>query len=134
MRNKKIAILSAVIVIVIGLAAGIGMYFMQDDNSKPTPKPNDTANGTESYLIKDGVDIELNDKANKLEDEAEKLMESDPLVASDKYKEAAQAYEEAGNKSKAADMNDNASTAGSMTTVPNPEPGDAVITPAGSAE
>lgn len=131
MRNKKLIMALTVLVLAIGLVAGFGYYVMQKDDPKPTPDTDNTAEKADSYLVKDGVNIELNNKANAIEAEANELMESDPLEASKKYSEAAEAYEAAGNKGKAADMSDSADSTAFMTPPPATDPGDAVITPAG---
>lgn len=130
MRNKKVILVVTTLVLVATLATVAILYFAKDTPAPVDPTPNNTSEKVDDYLIKDGVDLDLNTKAGEIELEAGKILETDPKEASKKYKEAATAYEKAGNEGKAADMSDNAMMAETMVPIPPPKEGETVITPA----
>lgn len=85
-------------------------------DSVPTDKPQLQSEDKNTPVDKDTfgdpkIDQELNRKAEEIDNEAAALMESDPARAKSKYLEAAEAYRQAGNVSKASEMSADATTA-----------------------
>lgn len=118
--------------LVLGIIAGIAVvagiatatiYVLRSVDQNQSGQSSDTNDKPSA----DGANKEKREKAAKAAGEAEALMESDPLKASEKYKEAADLYKEAGDQGTAADMADNARTAAAMTPAVDPEIGDPVI-------
>lgn len=139
MNKNKTLIAILMVVGVLAIAGGTVFVLQRSDSnsqSQTTPKnkdddsSNDGGNKEDDQQpLKDDIDPEINDKASKIEAEADDLINSDPEKASEKYQEAGRLYDEAGNKNKAGDMFDNSKTAESMIPEKEPEIGDPVVTP-----
>lgn len=61
--------------------------------------------------FKETIDDEVNKRAETIATEAARLLDSDPVAAEQKYREAKDAYSQAGNVAKASEMDANATTA-----------------------
>lgn len=139
MNKNKTLIAILMVVGVLAIAGGTVFVLQRSDSnsqSQTTPKnkdddsSNDGGNKEDDQQpLKDDIDPEINDRASKIEAEADDLINSDPEKASEKYQEAGRLYDEAGNKNKAGDMFDNSKTAESMIPEKEPEIGDPVVTP-----
>lgn len=138
--NKNKTLIAILMVVSMLIIAGGTVFVLQrsDSNSQsqttPENKDDDSSNDggnkeDDQQPLKDDIDPEINDKASKIEAEADGLINSDPEKASEKYQEAGRLYDEAGNKNKAGDMFDNSKTAESMIPEKEPEIGDPVVTP-----
>lgn len=138
--NKNKTLIAILMVVSMLIIAGGTAFVLQrsDSNSQsqttPENKDDDSSNDggnkeDDQQPLKDDIDPEINDKASKIEAEADDLINSDPEKASEKYQEAGRLYDEAGNKNKAGDMFDNSKTAESMIPEKEPEIGDPVVTP-----
>lgn len=139
--NKNKTLIAILMLVSMLIIAGGTVFVLQrsDSNSQSQTTPENKDGGSSSNTggneeddqqpLKDDIDPEINDRASKIEAEADDLINSDPEKASEKYQEAGRLYDEAGNKNKAGDMFDNSKTAESMIPEKEPEVGDPVVTP-----
>lgn len=102
--NKQKKVLFSIIAITVGiiLTASVTLLILKTVNSGSNTNPQDNTKSSED---------QSEQKAVSLENEANKLIESDPAKAKEKYLEAEKAYTDAANPLKAAEMGLNATTA-----------------------
>jgi len=114
MRKNQLLIALMAILITVAVAVVTITILSRLDRSGTSsniiPEENHTEEVSEDPF-REIIDEEKNNQAKLIEKEASSLMESDPSKAKEKYLEAREAYNDAGNSPKASEMDANAMTA-----------------------
>lgn len=123
MNRKQLIItlaLAVIVIIAVGGSTIALLNYLNKQKEVPTPTvPKEETPADEPFV--EPIDETLDKQARALEAEAASLMNKEPLRAQEKYIEAGNIYEQAGNAARAGEARANAMTAGLLAEEQNTE-------------